>query len=84
MAELALDDDERHALARELDGMGVPELVGRKAPPDAAPVAVLRKSARTAALDQCRPRVGRVMTQNSGPTGSSSQSSSQGCSSCQP
>jgi hypothetical protein len=27
VAELALDDDQRHALAREFDGMGVPELV---------------------------------------------------------
>jgi hypothetical protein len=35
MAELALDDDQRHALAYELDGVGVPELVGREAPPDA-------------------------------------------------
>ena len=35
VAQSALDDDEWHAFARELDGMGVPELVGRKAPPDA-------------------------------------------------
>jgi hypothetical protein len=35
VAELALDDDQRHALAREFDGMGVPELVGSEAPPDA-------------------------------------------------
>ena len=35
VSQLALDDDEWHALARELDGMGVPKLVGRKAPPDA-------------------------------------------------
>ena len=32
VAQLALDDNRWHALARELDGMGVPELVGRKAP----------------------------------------------------
>jgi hypothetical protein len=35
VAELALDDDERDAFARELDGMGVPELMRREAPPDA-------------------------------------------------
>jgi len=34
LAELALDDDQRHAFARKLDGMGVPELVGGEAPPD--------------------------------------------------
>jgi hypothetical protein len=34
LAELALDDDQRHALARELDGMRVPELVWPEAPPD--------------------------------------------------
>jgi hypothetical protein len=49
VAELALDDDERHALPRELDGMGVPELVGREAPPNTGLTAVLRKSARAAA-----------------------------------
>jgi hypothetical protein len=32
---LALDEEKWHAFARELKGMGVPELVGRKAPPDA-------------------------------------------------
>jgi hypothetical protein len=35
VAELALDDDQRHALARHLDGVGVPQLVGREAPSDA-------------------------------------------------
>ena len=35
MPELALDDVERHALARELERVGVPELVRDKAPPDA-------------------------------------------------
>src|SRR5215211_2657896 len=33
VAELALDDDQRHALAGHLDGMRVAELVRRKAPP---------------------------------------------------
>jgi hypothetical protein len=34
LAELALDDVERHPLARELDGVGVTQLVRREAPPD--------------------------------------------------
>ena len=33
MAELALDDDQRHALAGHLDGVGVPELMWREASP---------------------------------------------------
>jgi hypothetical protein len=41
--------------------------------------AVRRRSARAAVLDQVRPRVGPLMTQKSGPTGSSSRTSSQGC-----
>jgi hypothetical protein len=32
VAELALDDDQRHAFARHLDGVGVAELVRREAP----------------------------------------------------
>ena len=46
VAELALDDDQRHALARELNSMGVPELVRREAPPDAGLTAVVLNSAR--------------------------------------
>jgi hypothetical protein len=34
VAELALDHVERHALARELDGVGVAQLVRREAEPD--------------------------------------------------
>jgi hypothetical protein len=45
--------------------------------------AVRRRSARAAALDRARPRVGPWTTQNSGPTGSSSRRSSQGCRSSQ-
>ena len=37
VAELALDDVQRHALARELDRVRVPELVRREAPPYAGP-----------------------------------------------
>jgi hypothetical protein len=32
---LALDDDQRHAFARQLDGVGVAKLVRREASPDA-------------------------------------------------
>jgi hypothetical protein len=35
--ELALDDDQWHALAGHLDGVRVTELVWREAPPDAGP-----------------------------------------------
>jgi len=35
VAELALDDDERHALVRHLDGVGVAKLVRREAPTNA-------------------------------------------------
>ena len=35
MSELALDDDQRHAFIRELDVVGVAELVRREAAPDA-------------------------------------------------
>src|SRR5215218_7882646 len=34
MSELALDDVERHAFPGELDGVGVAQLMRRKAPPD--------------------------------------------------
>jgi hypothetical protein len=67
VAELALDDDQRHAFASELDGMRVPELVRREAPTDAG------REGGPAPL----------MTQNSGPTGSSTRSSSHGRSSSQ-
>jgi hypothetical protein len=83
VAGLALDDDQRHAFASELDGVRVPELVRRERRRTPAATALRRSAARAAALDQCRPRVGRLMMQNSGPTGSSSRSSSQGRSSSQ-
>ncbi len=46
--------------------------------------AVRRRSARAAALAQCRPRVAPVTMQNSGPTGSSRRVASHGWSCCQP
>src|SRR5215218_11291946 len=39
VAELALDDDQRHAFAGHLDGVRVAELVRRKAPPPYAGLA---------------------------------------------
>src|SRR5829696_1188123 len=36
VAELALDDDQRHAFARQLEGVRMPELVRREAPADAS------------------------------------------------
>jgi ribosomal protein L12E/L44/L45/RPP1/RPP2 len=50
--ELALDNDERHALVRHLDGVGVAELVRREATPDPRAAAAVRlSSARAAAGD---------------------------------
>ena len=45
-----------------------------------AAAAAWRSSARAAAVDQRRPRVGPMMTQKSGPTGSSTRAVSHGCS----
>jgi hypothetical protein len=75
---LALDNDQRHAFARQLDGVCVPELVwcNRRRTPAAA--AVARRSVRAAALDQWRPAVAPLMMQTSGPTGSSVRNSDQG------
>jgi hypothetical protein len=53
--ELALDDDQRHALMGHLDGMGVAELVPRKASPHPASRAARRSSERAAAADHVRP-----------------------------
>src|SRR3954467_12682872 len=44
-----------------------------------APAAVRRSSARAAGADHDRPRVGPLMTQNNGPTGSSMRRSIQRC-----
>jgi len=37
VAQLALDDDQRHPLARQFDGVRVRDLVGREASPHAVP-----------------------------------------------
>jgi hypothetical protein len=77
---LALDDDQRHALARHLDGVGVPELVRREASPHAG---LAGDAAQLRAGGGGRPRpppVGPLTTQNNGPTGSSTRTWSQGAS----
>jgi hypothetical protein len=53
VAELALDDDQWPAFAGEFDGMGVSELVGREAPPDAG------LDGGPVALDSAGPASGR-------------------------
>ena len=49
--ELALDDDQRYALASHLDGVRVPELVGREAAPHS------RRGGGAPQLGACRGRV---------------------------
>jgi hypothetical protein len=49
VAELSLDDAQRHTLARRLDGVRVAQFVGREAAPDARP---------DAGPSQVRPRGG--------------------------
>src|SRR4051794_24918201 len=79
VAQLTLDDDQRHAFVSHLDGVGVSELIGRERRRTPALAEARRSSARAAAGDDGRPRVGPLITQNSGPTGSSTRRSIQGC-----
>ena len=62
VAELPLDHVERHALAREGDGMRMAQLVRPEAAPDTRLGASRRNSTRALALDQARPRVGPSIT----------------------
>src|SRR3954452_14535896 len=55
VAELALDDDQRHAFAGHLDGMRVPQLVRREAPTHPASRATRRSSERAAPAVHGRP-----------------------------
>src|SRR4051794_11973415 len=71
VAELALDDDQRHALVGVLDRVRMTELMwanrgARRRPPRSAAGGCARRRLTTA-----RPRVGPEMTPNRGPTGSS-------------
>src|SRR5215210_4644429 len=70
-AELALDDVERDASRARSTAWAWRSWCGAKRRRMPAWAASRRKSTRTLALDQGRPRVGPAMTQNSGPTGSS-------------
>ena len=83
MPELALDDVDRDALAGELDGMSVAELVGRKPASDAGVGGELAQLAPGGG-DQRRPRVAPSMTQNSGPGGSKTRSASHASSCSKP
>ena len=67
--ELALNDVQRHALARELERVRVAQLMGRKRRLTPALAATARNSRRTDAPDHGLPRVGPSMMQNSGPGG---------------
>jgi hypothetical protein len=58
VAELALNDDQRHPFTRQLDRVGVPELMRRDPSTHTRCAAVRRRSARAAALDHARTRVG--------------------------
>ena len=69
MAELALDDVDRHAFARELHGVRVPQLMGREAAPDAGIGGEPAQFGSGGGGAHRRPRVGPSMTQNNGPGG---------------
>jgi hypothetical protein len=71
VAELALDDDQRHAFTSQLDGVRVAQLVRREAPPNASRDGGPAQVRPGTALDQWRPRVAPLITHNNGPTGSS-------------
>ena len=83
MPELSLDDDQRHTFASHLDGMGVAKLMRRKASAHVPPRAPFSPGV-LACRRGPRPRVGSLTTQNSGPIGSLSRSSSQDASSSHP
>lgn len=69
MAELALDDVDRHPLACELDRVGVPELVGREPPPNARIGGEVAQLGARGGRGPRPPAGGPSITHNSGPTG---------------
>jgi hypothetical protein len=84
VAELALDDDRRHAFARQFDGVGVSELVWREAASDAG---LGGGVAQVGSRAGCRPPAAAcrtLSTQSSVPTRSCMRTSSHGCSSSHP
>ena len=74
VAELALDDVQRHAFAGKFDGVGVAQLMRRKAPPHTGLGGKPTELDPEPGARPERPRVGPSMMQNSGPTGSSTRS----------
>ena len=78
MSELALDDDEGNAFLRNLDGVGVPQLVRREPTSDTSD---RRRSPQLLAGSRRLPMTAAVaprMTHSNAPTGRSARSSSQG------
>src|SRR5947209_19430141 len=69
MPELPLDDHQRDALVGELDSVGMPQLMRRKAPTDARRFRRSTQLLTRAEASQRLPAVGPWMTQNSAPTG---------------
>ncbi len=84
MPELALDDVDRDPFARELDGMRVPQLMRREAPPHASVGGELAQFGARLVADQRRPRVGPSMTQNKGPGGNDTRCANQAASCSNP
>lgn len=79
VSELALDDDQRHALMRHLHSVRVTELMRRETSPHPA-LAAVRPSCLGAEDDsQCRPEVAPRITHSSAPTGSRRRRSIHGC-----
>jgi hypothetical protein len=76
MSQLALNDVEQYAFPGHLHGMGVAQLVRSESSLHAGRGAVRRSVTRTCELDQGRPQVGPLITQNRGPTGNETRASS--------
>ena len=84
MTELALDDDERHAFSRQLDGVGVAELVRPEAAANASCDSGVTEGGAGGSAGPLAPTVGSLTTHNDGPMGSPVRSCSQGVSSSRP
>ena len=69
VAELALDDRQRHTFAGHLHRVRVAKLMGRNRRRTPASAASRRSSARAPVCDQARPHVAPSMTHRNGPTG---------------
>lgn len=84
MAELTLDDVDRHAFASKLGRMRVTKLVRREPPPDPGVSGKLAQLGSRGGRGHRRPRVGPSMTQNNGPGGSDTRWVSQAASCSNP